>query len=89
MSANKNLLIGKALTHYHTIPRYIDVENIVRKGEIACYKQFLLFSHCFLPYMVLIFYFKCTLKCRLQFVSIWTCLEFCRLGKGVGKGAGA
>ena len=24
------------------------VENIMRKGEIACYKQFLLFSHCFL-----------------------------------------
>ena len=24
------------------------VENIVRKGEIACYKQFLLFSQCFL-----------------------------------------
>ena len=23
------------------------VENIVRKGEIACYKQFLLFSPCF------------------------------------------
>ena len=23
------------------------VENIVRKGEIACYKQFLLFSLCF------------------------------------------
>ena len=23
------------------------VENIVRKGEIACYKQFLLFSQCF------------------------------------------
>ena len=22
-------------------------ENIVKKGEIACYKQFLLFSHCF------------------------------------------
>ena len=22
------------------------VENIVRKGEIACYKQFLLFSQC-------------------------------------------
>ena len=27
---------------YHT-----GVENIVRKGEIACYKQFLLFSQCF------------------------------------------
>ena len=25
------------------------VENIVRKGEIACYNQFLLFSQCFLP----------------------------------------
>ena len=23
------------------------VENIVSKGEIACYKQFLLFSQCF------------------------------------------
>ena len=23
------------------------VENIVRKGEIACYKQFLLFTQCF------------------------------------------
>ena len=23
------------------------VENIVRKGEIACYKQILLFSQCF------------------------------------------
>ena len=29
----------------------------MRKGQIAC----------FLPYMILIFHFKCTLKCRLQF----------------------
>ena len=58
------------------------MENIVRKGEIACKKQFLLFSQCFLPYMVLIFHFKCTLKCRQEFVSIWTCLKFCRLVKG-------
>ena len=47
-------------------------ENIVRKGEIACNKQFLLFSQCFLPYVVLIFHFKCNLKYRLQFVSAWT-----------------
>ena len=72
------------LTHYHTMThfdalRYISVENIVRKGEIACNKQFLLFSKCFLPYMVLNFHFKCTLKCRLQFVSVWTGLKFCRL----------
>ena len=26
----------------------IGLENMVRKGEIACYKQFLLFSQCFL-----------------------------------------
>ena len=39
----------KLLTHYHTM------ENIVRKGEIACNEQFLLFSQCFLPYMALIF----------------------------------
>ena len=53
-------LHGKVLTHYHTMPhlthiRYIAVENIVNKGEIACNKQFLLFSQCFLPYMVFIF----------------------------------
>ena len=58
------------------------MENIVRKGEVACNKQFILFSQCFLPYMVLIFHFKCTLKCRLQFVSIWTTLKFCHLVMG-------
>ena len=41
--------------------RYIAIENIVRKGEIACNNQFLLFSQCFLPYMALIYHFKCTL----------------------------
>ena len=57
----------------------IAVENIVRKGEIACNKQFLLFSQCFLPYLAFHFHFKCTLKFCLQFVSIWTGLEICRL----------
>ena len=63
------------LTHL----RYIVVENIVRKGEIACKKQFLFLSQCFLPNMAPIFHFKCILKCRLPFVSIWTSLKFCRL----------
>ena len=70
-------------THYHTIPHFdaltIAVENIVRKWEIACNKQFLLFSQCFLPYIVLIFHFKCTLECHLQFVSIRTSPIFRRL----------
>ena len=38
------------------------MENIVRRGEIACYKQFLLFSQCFLPLIALMFHFTCTLK---------------------------
>ena len=33
--------------------------------------------------MELIFHFKCTLKCRLQFVSIWTSLKFCHLVMGL------
>ena len=36
--------------------KYIAVENIVRKGEIACNKQFLSFSQCFLPHLALIFH---------------------------------
>ena len=38
------------------------MENIVRKGEIACKKQFLLFLQCFVPYMTLIFHFKMLFK---------------------------
>ena len=58
---------------------------MVRNREFACNKQFLLFSQCFLPYMALIFHFKCTLKCCLQFVSIWTSPKFCGLvmSKGI------
>ena len=61
---------------------YIAVKNIVRKGEIACNKQFLLFSQCCPPYVALIFHFKCTLNCHLQFVSIWTSLKSCCLVMG-------
>ena len=60
----------------------IAMENIVTRGEIACNKQFLLFSQCFLPYMTLIVHFKCTLKCCLQSVSVWISLKFCRLVMG-------
>ena len=34
------------------------VENIVRKGEISCYKQFLLFSQCF-PQLYIFSAWKC------------------------------
>ena len=54
----------------------------MRKGEIACNKQFLFFSRCFLPFTVHIFHFTYTLKCGLQIVTIWTSLKFCRLAMG-------
>ena len=38
------------------------MENIVRKEKIACLKQFLRYSQCFLPYMALIFHFKMHFK---------------------------
>ena len=70
-----NLAFWKELTHYHTMWHFdtlescIAVENILRKRENACNKQFLLFSQCFLPYMTPIFHFESTLKCRLQMLS--------------------
>ena len=53
------------LTHYHTMPHFsalkmytAAVENIVRKGEIACNKQILLISQCFLPLYSTYFLFQ-------------------------------
>ena len=56
------------LTNYHTMqhfdtPKIYSCGKHCEKRRNACNKQFLLFSQCFLPYMVLIFHFKCTLKC--------------------------
>ena len=68
--------------HILTHQRYIAVENILRKGEIACDKQFLFFSLSSPPYMTLIFHFKWALKSRLQFVLIWNSLKFCHLVMG-------
>ena len=42
------------MPHFDTLKIYKAVENIVRKGEIACDKQFLLFSQCILPYMAFV-----------------------------------
>ena len=58
----------------------------MRKGEIACNKQFFLFSQCFPPYLALISHFKCTLKYRLKFVSIWTSLKILLSGIGLRSG---
>ena len=82
---SKNICFSFSLTHYHTMPHFDTIKicscgkHCGKKGEMACNKPFLLFSYCFQPYIALILHFQYTLKCRLQFVAIWTSLKFCRL----------
>ena len=57
------------------------VEIIVAKGENAGYQHFLLFPQCFLPFPKQTLTFYTHLNCRLQVLSIWTCLKFCDLVK--------
>ena len=83
----RQIACSSLLSHFHMMLHFDALKIYTygkhcKKGEIACNKQFLLFSQCFLPYMALTFRFKCTLKCRLQFVSILTSLKFCHLIMG-------
>ena len=71
----KTLLFNKQLSHYHMMLHFDTLKiyscgKHLRRGEIACNNQFLPYLQCFLPYIALIFRFKCTLKCHLQFASI-------------------
>ena len=73
-------------TLYLTIPTFYALkkkpfETIVGKGENAGNQQFLLFLQCFLPFPKQILTFQSHLVCRLQRLSIWTSLKFCRLVK--------
>ena len=64
-------------------PKIYSFQNIVRKGEIASNTEALFpFLTMFLPYVTLIFHLKCTLRCRLQSVSVRTSLKFCCLVMG-------
>ena len=53
-------------------------ESIVGKGENAGIKHFLLFPQCFLPFTKQLSNFQSHLLCRLQMLSIWTSIKFCR-----------
>ena len=55
---------------------------IVSYYEHFYYISYHILRRCFLPYMAHIFHFKHTLKCCLQFASIWTILKFCCLVMG-------
>ena len=56
-----------------------DTLALREKEKLFVTSNFPFFSQCFLPYIAFFFHFKYTLKCRLQFVKIWTSLKFCRL----------
>ena len=62
-------------------------ENVVGKGENAGNQHFLLFPQCFLLFPTQISIFELELFCRLQMLSIWTSLQFCRLVKSYLNGS--
>ena len=71
-------------TRYHIIPTFYDIdkaafEYIVGKGENAVKQHFLLFPQCFIPYQRQKLSFQQNKIYRLQMLSTWTRLEFCRL----------
>ena len=78
--------VGLELTHYHTMPHF-EALKIYSCGRHCEKKEKLLvtsnfsFSHIVFYPIWHIIHFECTLKCRLQFVSIWTSLKFCCVGK--------
>ena len=55
---------------------YKSFENNVGKGKIACYKQFLLFSLCFLPVLRTFCHLRQICNCCLQTLSVWKSLKF-------------
>ena len=56
-------------------------ENFVGKEENDGNKHCLLFPQCFLSYERQLKHFELHLICRLQMLSIWASLKFCRLVK--------
>ena len=69
------------MSHFDTL-KNIAVENIVRKGEIVCKRNFSISHNVFYPIWYLLFILKGTLKC-LQFVSIWTSPKILLSGNGL------
>ena len=55
-------------------------ENCVGKGEIALNEQFLLFSHCFLPFWRTFCHLYRIWNCHLQTLSVWKSLRLVALG---------
>ena len=62
-------------------PKRKPYENTVGKEENAVNQYFLLLQQCFVPIPERISAFKLHLFCRLQILSIWTCLKNLLFGK--------
>ena len=88
LDQSKILSSGKELTYSNTMTPF----DASGKGAFwkhcgkrrnCLYKQFLLFPQCFLLYHRQKLSFLLHLICRLQMLSIWTKLKFCRLVKSL------
>ena len=52
------------------------LKTLLRKGEIACDEQFLLFPQCFVPVWRNFFHFHKICYCLLQTLSVWKSVKF-------------
>ena len=79
------------LTHYHTIPHFdalkmYSCRKHCEKRKNCLFQAISPFSQCFLPYLVLIFYFKCTLTYyytmpHFDALKIYSCRKHCKKRK--------
>ena len=82
MTTDTPLIHYHTMQHFHTLKTYSCGKHREKKEKLLVTSNFC-FSHIvFFPIWHLFFHFKCTLKCLLQFVSIWTSLNFCCLVMG-------
>ena len=70
------------MPHFVALKIYSCGKHCEKRRNCLLEAIFPFLTQCFLPYMALIFHFKCTLKCGLQMLSIWTSLKFCCLVMG-------
>ena len=82
-NATKRENVCLCFTLYHTVATFND-PKIEEKEEYAGSQHFLLFPTCFLSYPGQFLPCRSPLICRLQLLSIWTSLKYCRLVKNYG-----
>ena len=79
--ASLKFVVWETINPFQNKPWFLHVccKNLLktlRKGEIACNKQFLLFPQCFLPVLRPFCHFHQFWNCGLQTLSVWVSLKF-------------